>query len=510
MNIYYYIYTIKGRQTEGKTKKTLAKGGKILYNIGMGRKTKKQAYNLSAEAAKKVDGLEEAKNNSALDAGRIEKDFLDILNYERKQSNNLLGDYINGEYSIPEQMRAKLVALPKKFGEIEGSTAYVSTRVGEFMLNFKVEFNLDPTFCKAKLYLIEVESGWEDDVKHLTLLDEDEQIYHPEYRKLMFEKWNVYYDATDMAKDEEIYAYLHMQSEEFLFRKELSEVLAQLYVVRLLALLDKLGEAGQKSKLEFKLSVEEQLENDPSFATNYTMQKRILDRLMFKNGTMAEVLKSDEGKKILDGYSQPIKVLRDKTVNPIIEGSTTSKAPAAKKEEMSSTPKVKKKSPVKGGKPSASSSPKYIPSTSSQKSEDSIREHRERMFREDPNFERRLQAESRPAARAPLPRIDIAEIKPATAEVVRPVAPVVRAPETPPIAPPPAGEIPPKKPEVVTDGLSSLADDCVDYFLGEKVKSEALKTADDFKKDDSKKEREPETPIELKSEKKFNNKETTN
>ncbi len=394
----------------------------------MGRKNKNQTFNLSAEAAKKVDGLEEAKKNTT-DGDKVEKDFLDILNYERKQSNNLLGKYVGEEYKLSDEMRLKLLTLPKRFGEVEGSTAYVSTRVGEFVLNFKIEFDMNPSFCKSKLYLIEVENGWdEEDIKHLTLLDEDEQIYHPEYRKLMFERWNVYYDVSAFSKDEEMYSYLHMQNEEFLFSKELIEVLSQLYVVRMLALLDKMGEVGQKVRLEFKMKMEMQLNNDPSYSTNYTMQKRMLDKMLYKNNAMPEILNSEEGRKILTGYSGPLKNLRDKTGVPIMEAKKSGKEPEKKKDAPSSSPKVKKKSPVKSGKPSSSTSPKYIPSTSSIKSADSAREQREALNREDPNFESRLRtSQPTPTRVTPAPRVNVA-----------PPREVPKAPEPPkPVVMPP-------------------------------------------------------------------------
>ncbi len=274
---------------------------------------------------------------------QIEREYVGVLNYQRKQRDNLLGNYSKGEYDIPDELKAELLKIPKKFGEIEENIARVSTILGRFVLNFKIVFTIDPDVCNAKLYFIEIEHDIDDDIKHETLLDEFEQEHTFEFRKIVFEKWHVFYDDDVLVKDSLLKNYLHMQEEENLFFGELEMILSQLFVVRMLAFLDKMGELGEKIRFDFKLAMEKYLAKDPKFAQNFAFQKRLLDMFIAKHGALAVIAKDEEGAKILLGYSTPLKNVRDKTYSsPVVEPR---KAKEEKKSEKKATkPTVKKRS----------------------------------------------------------------------------------------------------------------------------------------------------------------------
>ena len=63
-----------------------------------------------------------------MDEKIVEKDFFDILNYQRKQSNNLLGYFSSdGSYKISQELVAQLLLVPKKFDRFDNNLVYVAS-----------------------------------------------------------------------------------------------------------------------------------------------------------------------------------------------------------------------------------------------------------------------------------------------------------------------------------------------------------------------------------------------
>ncbi len=337
----------------------------VLYNKGMGRKKRKAEQKALEQAritevntelsADKKEDLPAKPQTEDVQLQVVTKDasqdILEVLRYERKQRNNLLGKFVGDEYVIPDDIRKELLLVGKKFDEFDENVIRVTTILGDFVLNFRIDLEIDPDICKAKLYFIEVEQGIEEDIKHLSLLDEMEEPNDMEFRSKVFERWHIYYEGEDFAKGDFLHQYIHMQNEEYLFQKELVAILSQLFVVRMLAYLDKMGEIGDKIRVDFKLAMEKLLEQDESFAQNFTMQKYLLVDFIVKHNAFAEIMKTDEGTKILNGYSAPIIKLRDKTYENSIEATTTAKKPTKKKTDTAK-PTIKAKS-VKPAKSSA-------------------------------------------------------------------------------------------------------------------------------------------------------------
>lgn len=310
------------------------------------RKKKKNSFQNFNAVAKQDGHGDNATSVKKFDALQIEKEFSEILNYQRKQENNLLGVFVGNKYKISQQIMDQLVSLPKKFDRIENNVLYAATVLGEFVLNFKIEMEISPDFCKAKLFLIEIEQGVEEDLKHLTLLSEVVEPYMFEFRNYLCQKWNIFFDDVEIEKGDGVYTYLRLQNEEFMFNRELIEILSQLYVVRMLSHLDNLGELGEKIKYEFKLLMEKFLATDLSIKKNFSKQKNFLDFLFSKHKAFDEILKTEEGGKILLGYSNPFKNIRDKTYPTILDGKQEQKTPANKKANSKEKPK-KKSSPSK-------------------------------------------------------------------------------------------------------------------------------------------------------------------
>ena len=65
---------------------------------------------------------------------------------------------------------------------------------------------------------------------------------------------------------------------ELNFSKELIEILSQLYIVRLLKLLDKCGTLGLKIQGDYRALVEELIRKDPSLAQDHTMKDLVFEQ----------------------------------------------------------------------------------------------------------------------------------------------------------------------------------------------------------------------------------------
>ena len=313
----------------------------VLYNKNMDKK------NSSASSK----DTQQVKKPPELDAKQVEQEYISILGYQIKQKNNLLGKFDGAlNYKISdEKILEALINIPKKFDEKKDNVVYASTVFDtlKVVLNFKIEFDINESFGKARLYLIEIQHGIEEDVKHITKLGEIEDVYTHWFREDVYKQWKVYFGEEIYEKKDFLFEYLRWQQEEFLFAKELTEILAKLYLVRMLKLLENSGELGQKINLEYKALIEKFLQQDPSILQNNTKMKEILDFVIMKHKALPLLLKVEGGKEIFNGYSRPIKNIRDKTYDsPVKEvaGKVEKSAPKQTKKEAKKTAKKKGKS----------------------------------------------------------------------------------------------------------------------------------------------------------------------
>ncbi len=311
----------------------------------MGRKKKNQNNFVEGEV-----------QQNEFDEAKLLKEYESILDIQRKQSDHLLGNFINGKYNIEnEDIRQKLILIPKVFEKIEENVAYASIKLNQFVLNFKIEFLIEPTYCDAKLYIIEVEHDVEENIKHTTLLDSIVAPYSPTFREEVFKAWNVVYEGENYQVDDFLLRYLLMLDDEFMFNREIYAILGQLYVMRMLAFLTSLGEEGQKAEYEFKMLMEKILKENPDAANDFILQKRILDSIIKKNNLLNTILANENGRKIVEGYVKPIKNIEAKKNPSIIETvkpkKQEEKKEEKKEEEQEVKPAAKKKPAKKASKP---------------------------------------------------------------------------------------------------------------------------------------------------------------
>lgn len=307
----------------------------------MERNGKKKA-NLNAETPKK-----EGKIDNVI--SKIEADFFDVSNYQRKRENLLLGEFSSdGKYSIKdEKILQNLLSMPKIFQEKVDDVVYAYAKRDGINLNFKIDMDISESYCSAEIYLVEVEHDVESDNKYLTPLSKIVEIYSPKFRDHVFEAWNINLQETPLEKDDGyVFEYLKTIRGQYDFNKELIEILSQLYVVRLLKLLDNCGQLGINIQADYKMLVEKLLKKDPSLAQDYSRLKQILDKMIKKNKGFDTIIKMG-GADILKNFSQPIDRVRGKIPPNAVEPIMINKKPAEEKKE-SSAPKSKK-SKSKGG-----------------------------------------------------------------------------------------------------------------------------------------------------------------
>lgn len=281
--------------------------------------------------------------------------YFEILNYQKKQKNGLLGEFDkNGNYSIKDdKILENLLLISKKFEDKQDNVVYASAKKGSFVLNFKIEFKIDLDFSSAELFLIETEAAAEENIKHVTKLDEYVAVSSATFKDDVFALWKIWKDEDVYEKNDVLFDYLNKQSEEFMFNRELTEILSQLYVVRILKILEVSGELGQKVIQEYKMFLEKKRVSDPDFHLSFANLKEVLDFYMVKNHVFDVILKNPEAVAVLEGYAQPIKRFKDKI--PVVEindDKKEEKKEAKKPEKKSAPTKAKGKAKAAGGKPS--------------------------------------------------------------------------------------------------------------------------------------------------------------
>ncbi len=315
----------------------------VLYNTAMDKKRKNQS-NLEAENA----ASKKAKDS---EAEKVRGDFVQASLYQTKRGDLLLGEFsADGKYSLTDdKLLQELVTLPKVLQERVDNVAYAYTKYDGFNLNFRIDMDISESYCSAEIFLIEIEHGVEEDIKHLTSLGNFVEMYSPSFKDNVYKAWNINLQETPLDKDNVVFKNLWELESEYSFSKELIEILSQLYIVRLLKLLDGCGTLGLKIQGDYRALVEELIKKDPSLAQDHTRLKKILDQMIEKHNGFDVILSKPEGVEILKNFSEPITRVTGRIAPDHVEKiEFNDKKPDAKPAENKAAPK-KKKAKAKGG-----------------------------------------------------------------------------------------------------------------------------------------------------------------
>lgn len=321
----------------------------LLYNMGM--RKKRDAFYANAEESKS----ENAKTEKApeIDVKKVKSDYLDVLFFQIKQRDGLLGEFsADGKYSISdEKTLSELLILPKLLQDMNQENIYASLKVGKYVLNFRVDLDMNESYCTAALKIIELEHRGEETIKHVQELDKVVEVYSPLFLDNILERWGIVKEISELDKDNPIITYLSTSEEGEIFLRELSEILAQVYLLKMLKILETSGEKGAAVAKEYKEILAKLLAEDPGIAQDSSRLKGILDALILKYDAFDEIIAAG-GADVLSGYSRPIDNIRGKgafipevkiekkkepvtpvVVKPAETKKPAKKKPAAKKEE---------------------------------------------------------------------------------------------------------------------------------------------------------------------------------
>lgn len=314
----------------------------------MGKQKKEEKLNTVASAPAAQPSA--PATEPAVDVEKVKNEYLKVFYYQTKIKDGLLGTFsADGKYKITnDQILQDLVNIPKKFEEKDGDNYYSSAKVGNHVLNFKVVLDISESYCNAHLSLIEVEHGLEEDIKHVTELGDIVEPYSPKFKENVYKAWNIHLQEEEYEKNDFIYSYMHSQTEDYNFSIELTEVLSQLYLAKLLKLLEGCGELGAKIKALYMELIEKLAQKDPSIRLDNTRMKNILDRLMLSHKAFEMLLANKDAAAALAGYSGPLSrvLVRDGVVHVEKKEAKKEEKPAEKKADA---PAKKKGGKSKGG-----------------------------------------------------------------------------------------------------------------------------------------------------------------
>ena len=284
------------------------------------------------------------------DASTIRDEYLDVMYYQAKLRDGLLGEFsLDGSYTIKdEKIFEGLKTLPKLFQEKTENLIRATAKIGRVVLNFKIDLDIAESYCSAHLTFYEIEHQFEKDVKHEFDLGQIVEPYSPLFVENALKEWNIHREEVPFDKDNYVFATIQQQEDALRFSFELSELLAQLYVMRMLKVLGKSGELGAKILAEYNILCGKFISGAPNY---YTSLKQIMDYLFKKYEAFDEMLKND-GYTAYKGYGQPIDSIRGKgspsvldVLQPVLEQQRIAerKAEEKKKSAKAKAAKSKKK-----------------------------------------------------------------------------------------------------------------------------------------------------------------------
>ena len=255
-----------------------------------------------------------------IDFAEVEKEFNSFNLMEAKLRNGLLGKIVGGEYKIAPDIAEKLTKLKKIICESWNTGFTCSAKVGENTLRFQVEYDKYETYCNVKLYLIE-EYDDINEIKELkTVIGHSVQPGNISFLENVEQEWNIVQNSDDNSSDDDgktisdVDAVLLGIKNDYLFNKDLLEVLSQIYVLRMTALLGKSGKLGSEVLDEYRALVNKYAIERPAILHSNTMLKMILDRVIKEKNVLPEIKKQNEKEltKIYRDFYEPLERINPK------------------------------------------------------------------------------------------------------------------------------------------------------------------------------------------------------
>lgn len=285
----------------------------------------------SSETQNKTEEVKaEDKQEVKQEETSVKEDFSVVVEKFDKYSSmevalrsNLLGKYINGEYVIEDKVKAELLKLNKVVDFKSDKGLVCHSNYKDFTFKFVIKVEEMPTFSTAKIYLVE-ELDYVDEKKEIkTLLESTVGPSDKKFIESVLKGWFVNAEGDDSGNTGKelstLDAILLKVKTDYAFNKDLLELLSQIYVLRMTALLNKLGEKGQEVLDEFNRVMRDYGVKKPSVLKNYAKLKIILDKIIKDKNISADLktLAEKEVSEIYRKYYKPMErifTMEDKEV----------------------------------------------------------------------------------------------------------------------------------------------------------------------------------------------------
>lgn len=261
---------------------------------------------------KKID-LDEFRfggDDSVIDSNPVLKDYLRVLYDQIKFENNMVGDFsVYGTYSVKPEMQKFLIEEIKFFQERKGDVVYVKRVLENFVLNFKITFNIIGSSQQAFLDLEEREVRIDkENITHTTRLAEIVKVGHPDFVNYVYKKWNVWLSYADLTfEDSPLLRNLLERIAMFKLLLPSLAISSLTYVSAILPILPKCGPTGILIASQFNLALKSILKTNPNFANDGIGMKRLLDNLMLKHNFFPVLGQMKEALPIFKEFVLPIK-----------------------------------------------------------------------------------------------------------------------------------------------------------------------------------------------------------
>mgnify|MGYP005779179973 CR=1 FL=1 len=319
-----------------------------------------EIYQYLMESSESQNGTEEVKAEEKQEVKQeetsVKEDFSVVVEKFDKYSSmevalrsNLLGKYVNGEYVIEDKVKAELLKLNKVVDFKSDKGLVCHSNYKDFTFKFVIKVEEMPTFSTAKIYLVE-ELDYVDEKKEIkTLLESTVGPSDKKFIESVLKGWFVNAEGDDSGNTGKelstLDAILLKVKTDYAFNKDLLELLSQIYVLRMTALLNKLGEKGQEVLDEFNRVMRDYGVKKPSVLKNYAKLKIILDKII-KDKNISADLKTLAEKEVAEIYRKYYKPME--RIFTMEDKEVTIAPPKAKK--LENLDDVKKSLDKKEGK----------------------------------------------------------------------------------------------------------------------------------------------------------------
>ena len=312
-------------------------------------------------------------------------DYLKICLREFCDANHLLGKFTDdGKYYLQNEIKKDLVRMEKEISLMEEGVFYASNSYLKKTFNFKIVVEkIEENRARAILYLLEDYLDGRQRGQFTTFVASFEEIVNGDFNIKVKSAFNLLDTCGDLHENDipQVAILLQGQRENGIFLDELIELGSQIYVLRMLELLESAGEKGKEILKEFKeeqRKIEEEEskeENQPqkkskkdivvdmTVKKKYTQLRNVLDKAIEKHGGLEKLpIKKEEIKKNLKTFVEPVKKVEEMRKNyhgHIVEFSGK-KAPKPEKAMPQTKPSAKTagKSSSSAGSSSGGGKPK--------------------------------------------------------------------------------------------------------------------------------------------------------